>query len=165
MRKNLSLLSVLMLICALAFGQSRTVTGQVKNEKGDAVPFATITEAGTRNGVQADANGFFTIKIPQNAQLTITAAGHVSQTIKPGNEAQLITLTVASSQLAEVVVTTGFGVKRQAKEVGYSTATDKVREMGFGAGMGLPNMEKCADKFEVESVVGIGTTITMHMYI
>jgi serine/threonine-protein kinase RsbT len=52
-----------------------------------------------------------------------------------------------------------------AMQVGYSTATDKVREMGFGAGMGLPNMEKCADKFEVESVVGIGTTITMHMYI
>lgn len=52
-----------------------------------------------------------------------------------------------------------------AMQVGYSTATDKVREMGFGAGMGLPNMEKCADKFEVVSVVGIGTTITMLMYI
>lgn len=52
-----------------------------------------------------------------------------------------------------------------AMQVGYSTATDKVREMGFGAGMGLLNMEKCADKFEVESVVGIGTTITMLMYI
>lgn len=52
-----------------------------------------------------------------------------------------------------------------AMQAGYSTASDKVREMGFGAGMGLPNMEKCADKFEVESVVGIGTTITMHMYI
>jgi serine/threonine-protein kinase RsbT len=52
-----------------------------------------------------------------------------------------------------------------AMQVGYSTATDKVREMGFGAGMGLPNMEKCADKFQVESAVGIGTTITMLMYI
>jgi serine/threonine-protein kinase RsbT len=52
-----------------------------------------------------------------------------------------------------------------AMQVGYSTATDKVREMGFGAGMGLPNMEKCADKFEVVSAVGIGTTITMLMYI
>jgi TonB-linked SusC/RagA family outer membrane protein len=123
MRKNLSLLSVLMLICALAFGQSRTVTGQVKDEKGESVPFATITETGTRNGVQADANGFFTIKIPQNAQLTITAAGHTSQTIKPGDGPQVITLGISSGQLAEVVVTTGFGVKRQAKEIGYSTAT------------------------------------------
>lgn len=52
-----------------------------------------------------------------------------------------------------------------AMKAGYSTATDKVREMGFGAGMGLPNMEKCADKFFVESEVGIGTTITMLMYI
>jgi anti-sigma regulatory factor (Ser/Thr protein kinase) len=37
--------------------------------------------------------------------------------------------------------------------------------MGFGAGMGLPNMKKCSDKFEVESVFGKGTTIKMVMYI
>lgn len=52
-----------------------------------------------------------------------------------------------------------------AMQEGYSTATEKVREMGFGAGMGLPNMKKCSDKFQVESVVGLGTTITMEMYI
>jgi serine/threonine-protein kinase RsbT len=60
---------------------------------------------------------------------------------------------------------TGIANIELAMQVGYSTATDKVREMGFGAGMGLPNMEKCADKFEVVSAVGIGTTITMLMYI
>jgi anti-sigma regulatory factor (Ser/Thr protein kinase) len=52
-----------------------------------------------------------------------------------------------------------------AMQEGYSTASDKVREMGFGAGMGLPNMKKCSDKFEVESVFGKGTTIKMVMYI
>jgi len=42
---------------------------------------------------------------------------------------------------------------------GYSTAPDWVREMGWGAGMGLPNIKKNSDRFRVESVVGEGTTI------
>jgi TonB-linked SusC/RagA family outer membrane protein len=124
MRKNVLLLSVLMLICAFAFGQTRMITGQVKDEKGDPVPFATINEAGTKNAVQADVYGSFSIKVPEKAQLTITAAGHTAVTITPGAGPVSVTLPFAAgNQLAEVVVTTGFGVKRQAKEVGYSTAT------------------------------------------
>jgi len=48
-----------------------------------------------------------------------------------------------------------------AMQEGYSTAPDYVREMGFGAGMGLPNMVRCTDKFEIQSQVGIGTKIYM----
>lgn len=50
-----------------------------------------------------------------------------------------------------------------AMREGYSTASDKVREMGFGAGMGLPNMKKCSDVFNIDSVIGKGTTIMMKM--
>jgi anti-sigma regulatory factor (Ser/Thr protein kinase) len=50
-----------------------------------------------------------------------------------------------------------------AMREGYSTASEKVREMGFGAGMGLPNMKKCTDIFTVDSVYGEGTTITMEI--
>lgn len=48
-----------------------------------------------------------------------------------------------------------------AMQEGYSTAPDYIREMGFGAGMGLPNMVRCTDKFEIQSSVDIGTTISM----
>lgn len=44
---------------------------------------------------------------------------------------------------------------------GYSTATAKVRELGFGAGMGLPNMKKYTDYINIETNVGIGTTVEM----
>lgn len=44
---------------------------------------------------------------------------------------------------------------------GYSTATPEVQEMGFGAGMGLPNMKKNTDGMNIESKVGQGTTVTM----
>lgn len=52
-----------------------------------------------------------------------------------------------------------------AMQEGYSTANERAREMGFGAGMGLPNMKKCSDKFAVSSNMGKGTVITMEMYI
>jgi len=44
---------------------------------------------------------------------------------------------------------------------GYSTATDKVRALGFGAGMGLPNMKKYTDYINIDSTVGVGTTVEM----
>ncbi len=50
-----------------------------------------------------------------------------------------------------------------AMQEGYSTAPDNVRALGFGAGMGLPNMKKYADEMVVESVLGEGTTITMNV--
>lgn len=48
-----------------------------------------------------------------------------------------------------------------AMQVGYSTAPESVRQMGFGAGMGLPNMQKCADDMQVETRVGEGTRIVI----
>ncbi|EMS71454.1 ATP-binding protein [Ruminiclostridium cellobioparum] len=47
---------------------------------------------------------------------------------------------------------------------GYSTASDNIREMGFGAGMGLPNMKKYADKLDINTEVGIGTKVTITVY-
>lgn len=46
-----------------------------------------------------------------------------------------------------------------AMQAGYSTASRQAREMGFGAGMGLPNMKRYADMLKVESEVGVGTTV------
>jgi len=48
-----------------------------------------------------------------------------------------------------------------AMQEGWSTAPDYIRQMGFGAGMGLPNMMKCSDKFDIQSKIGEGTSITM----
>ena len=52
-----------------------------------------------------------------------------------------------------------------AMKEGYSTAPDNVRSLGFGAGMGLPNMKKYTDEMKVESQVGVGTTVTMRVYV
>ena len=48
-----------------------------------------------------------------------------------------------------------------AMKDGYSTAPDAIRDLGFGAGMGLPNMKKYTDEMHIDSTVGVGTTVTM----
>jgi anti-sigma regulatory factor (Ser/Thr protein kinase) len=54
---------------------------------------------------------------------------------------------------------------QQAFTPGYSTASDWVRELGFGAGMGLCNIKKCADETNLESVVGKGTRLEVKIAI
>jgi len=53
----------------------------------------------------------------------------------------------------------------QAMKEGFSTATDKVREMGFGAGMGLPNIKRNTDEMHLTSKVGVGTKLEIVNYL
>jgi len=53
----------------------------------------------------------------------------------------------------------------RAMQPGWSTAPDWVREMGFGAGMGLPNIQSCADVMKLDSTVGVGTHLTIIIYL
>lgn len=52
-----------------------------------------------------------------------------------------------------------------AMQEGYSTANDNIREMGFGAGMGLPNMKRYADRLEIRTEVGKGTSVRIEVFI
>ena len=71
---------------------------------------------------------------------------------------------IVSEKYIEIVLQdSGPGIKdiEQAMQAGYSTATDTIRSLGFGAGMGLPNMKKNPDSMEIKSTLGVGTCITM----
>jgi serine/threonine-protein kinase RsbT len=70
---------------------------------------------------------------------------------------------IEPGEIAITAVDVGPGIPdiEKALEEGYSTATPLIREMGFGAGLGLPNMKKAADDMVIESVVGEGTTVKM----
>lgn len=65
-----------------------------------------------------------------------------------------------------VAADTGPGIKdiELALTVGYSTATEGAREMGFGAGMGLPNIKNTCDELKIDSANGASTIITMKIY-
>ena len=74
-----------------------------------------------------------------------------------------IDLDIDGEKVQMVLTDHGPGIPdiQKAMEEGWSTAPDNVRSLGFGAGMGLPNMKKYSDEMKVESVVGEGTTVTM----
>jgi len=74
-----------------------------------------------------------------------------------------IYVEINSENISIVLKDEGPGIKDigKAMEVGFSTASPSVISMGFGAGMGLPNMKKNSDYLNVESEVGVGTTVTI----
>ena len=72
-------------------------------------------------------------------------------------------VTVTEDQIIIVLSDHGPGIKdiSLAMREGYSTAPDNVSSLGYGAGMGLPNMKRYTDDMKIESEVGVGTTVTM----
>lgn len=72
---------------------------------------------------------------------------------------------VCEEYIEIILEDTGPGIKdiEQAMQAGYSTASDTVRSLGFGAGMGLPNMKKNSDSMQITSTVGVGTRIAMRI--
>lgn len=74
-----------------------------------------------------------------------------------------ITVEITPDEVKMVLADVGPGIPdvEQAMQAGYSTAPDEVRSLGFGAGMGLPNMKKYTDGMEINTQIGVGTTITM----
>lgn len=72
-----------------------------------------------------------------------------------------ITLLILSDRIELFFVDKGPGIENidMAMKEGFSTASSKVREMGFGAGMGLPNIKRCSDEFYIDSKVGAFTKL------
>ena len=78
----------------------------------------------------------------------------------------IITVDVDENKVIMILEDQGPGIKdiSKAMEAGYSTASPKIRELGFGAGMGLPNMKNNTDVFKIESLQGTGTRVKMINY-
>ncbi len=79
----------------------------------------------------------------------------------------ILKLEVEPHRITMSATDTGPGISdtEQVFQPGYSTATEQVREMGFGAGMGLVNMKRCVDEIELTSTVGEGTKLVMRIFI
>ncbi len=78
-----------------------------------------------------------------------------------------IEVIVSPEEILMILKDQGPGIEdiELAMQAGYSTAPDNIRSLGFGAGMGLPNMKRYTDEMKIESVLGVGTTVTMKVKI
>lgn len=74
-----------------------------------------------------------------------------------------ITVDITPDAIVMELKDVGPGIEdiNKAMTDGYSTAPDNVRSLGFGAGMGLPNMKKHSDSMDIQTTLGVGTTVTM----
>src|SRR5258705_7149704 len=109
MRKTALLLSMLMLLCASAFSQTRTVTGQVTDETGAPIPFASVTVKSTKQGTTADQSGNFSIKVKSGDVLVFSSQGRAPKEIAVGSQAVVnASLQGTNTTLTEVIVSTGY---------------------------------------------------------
>ncbi|MFT3949860.1 MAG: SusC/RagA family TonB-linked outer membrane protein [Agriterribacter sp.] len=120
MRKILMLLAVLLQWSVLAIAQTKTITGQVLDEKGTPVPYATVKLKGNTSGVAADENGRFSIQAGSSATLIISAAGFNVQEVAVRDQTSITVALAPSSSLQEVVVT-ALGIKREKRMLTYTT--------------------------------------------
>lgn len=77
-----------------------------------------------------------------------------------------IDVEITPEEIRMVLQDSGPGIAdvEKAMQAGYSTAPDRVRALGFGAGMGLPNMKQYSDEMNIETTLGVGTKVTMKVY-
>lgn len=124
MRKIVFLLHVLMLVGSMAWSQNRTVSGTVRDQQGNAVPFASILVQGTSTGVSADQEGNFTVQAPVGARLVVSAAGFQNATVPVTASGTLNVALTPGASMTEVVVT-ALGIRRERK--GMSSAVSDIK--------------------------------------
>lgn len=75
----------------------------------------------------------------------------------------IIKVTISPDEILMVLEDQGPGIPdiEKAMQAGYSTAPENIRSLGFGVGMGLPNMKKYTDEMDIKTKIGVGTTVTM----
>jgi hypothetical protein len=121
MKKILSSLFLAVFVLVSAQAQVRSVTGSVKDEKGVAVPFATVKVKGNASAVVADDKGNFKINAAANATLQVSATGFAPRELKSGATSISVILNRQVDDLDNVVVTAQ-GIRKKSKEIGYSYA-------------------------------------------
>ncbi|MEJ7770104.1 MAG: TonB-dependent receptor plug domain-containing protein, partial [Chitinophagaceae bacterium] len=126
MRKMLILFQALLLFSFASYSQSRQITGQVKDESGNPVPFATVSTKRSLNdvpsgGTSADANGFFKIDAGNATSIVISSAGFTNKEIALVEGTNNITVELGSSaQLINEVVVTALGIRRNKNQLPYA---------------------------------------------
>ena len=120
--------------------------------------FAPVTRIAAREG----ADGNKTSDVTQGAQVTRRRYKNSALTV-PLLGFGCMRLPLLAPDKPEIDRVTAKKMIDLAMKAGYSTATENIRSLGFGAGMGLPNMKKYSDEMRIDSTVGVGTTVYLRV--
>jgi len=153
MRKKLLLGGVFLFCCILqTMAQQRTVTGKVTSADGSPLVGATVMAVGQKSGVTTDANGNFSIDVPESAkQLQISYVGYLSQNVNISGVSQVNATLQSSAQALSDVVVTGYGTTRKKDLTG---AVSQISAKDFTTG----NLTNPAQLFQGK-VPGVVVTV------
>lgn len=129
--KPIGLLLLFCLIPLWSVAQNITVKGVVKDNFGEPVIGANVTEKGTTNGMITDLDGNFSLTVQKNATLVISYIGYVTQEVAVKGNTQMNIILKEDSKALEEVVVIGYGTARKSDVTGSiaSVGGDKLREM------------------------------------
>jgi TonB-linked SusC/RagA family outer membrane protein len=139
MRKMVLLMVVTLFTTLIATAQTRVISGTVTDDKGEAVPFASVVIKGTQTGVAADATGAFKVNAKTGDVLVISAVGYATVEVKIGTTNTVKPVLNKTELSTEIVVTTSLGQTTKKKELGYSVANVKAAELTQAKVVNLQN--------------------------
>ncbi|MEJ7770103.1 MAG: carboxypeptidase-like regulatory domain-containing protein [Chitinophagaceae bacterium] len=129
MRKTASLITMILLFTGMAIAQTSPVSGQIRNERGEPVSFATVKIKVSNTAVSADQDGNFTIQAPRGATLVVSATSFQAKEVSVRNLSALsVSLAPSTSNMEEVVVT-AVGIRRSEKALGYSVSKVNLNDL------------------------------------
>jgi TonB-linked SusC/RagA family outer membrane protein len=121
------------------FCQERTITGMIKNDRGQPLPLATVQQKGTTNTVTANESGAFSIKVSgNNVTLVISSVSHSNHEIPVGSSTYYDVELKEGVNLSEVVVT-ALGISKEKKALGYATQEVKTGDLNQNRQSNLVN--------------------------
>jgi CarboxypepD_reg-like domain len=133
MTKSFTLFTLLLLSSLISFAQNRAITGSVKDNNGNPLPFASVVIAGTKTGTTTDESGKFTISAKNGATLYISAVNFKPREIAVLNSRANYEILLETSEktMDELIVTAG-GIKTKRKEFGTATTVIKNETLTAG---------------------------------
>lgn len=143
MKKSLlTILCIFLVAATQLYAQNHTVSGKVTaKEDGLPVPGVSVSIKGTTTGTQTDANGRFSLSVPDNTILTFSFIGYITQSLPVSGNTMNVVLVASSQQLGEVVVTGALGLTRTRNQQAYAAQqvsgeeVSKTRSSNFVEGL------------------------------
>lgn len=134
-------LVVLVLLAQQALAQDRTISGTVRDEKGEAVPGANVVEKGTNHGTVTDVAGKYTVAVPDGATLVFSFVGYKTTEVVVSSQTEInVSLQPDVTSLEEVVVT-GYQTQRKSDLTGSVAVVNMSETKDIPSGSALQNIQ------------------------
>ena len=130
MKKTILFFSLFVMATSMLFSQKMSVSGTVSDSSGSPLPGVSILIQGTNNGTSSDFDGNYKINATKGDVLVFSFLGYKTQNVTVSGQAHNVSLVDDTSQLDEVIIT-AFGIKKEAKSLGYSVQQVKAEDLSL----------------------------------